>query len=531
MVSTLVGALWCRKRCDAAELAGDIAYFPPSPTSYALSEGTDGALVCALNPFYSHSAHALGLARAARAQVVRLRSGSGADIPAFLFAHARASLTLLFSHSNAVDCGLLLPFLDELSNRLRVHVFAYEYSGFGPGAASARPRSHAQRHDVQAAYAFLCARGLDPARQLVAYGQSIGCYPTLVLAARHRLLGVVAHSPMAGGLQLLAQEGGCCAPHRALGCLEPYPNLRLARMCAQPAHAAPSPPPAAPAHARSRPLTRPCARAPARRLRDPLLVIHGTADEIVPARHGQSVLSACPPHLACEPYWAQGAGHDNVLEHDPQLFFTRLGAFLEHCQARALRPRAGGASPREALVGADGAPRQHRWDMRPVRADEGQRAGPEGSHGAPPAMRPAYEPLHPLAAEGAHDGEGCCAGESARSSAGSARRPPADHLPPAAAEPAQVDAAADAARPEPGAAHHAGSLAGRYRGVAAGGDGRHAAAAQGSPLGRGPTGAARAAAAAAACLAPSSADDVSESSLLLLLPRPRASVGGARLSD
>lgn len=228
VVSTLIGALWCRKRCDASELAGEFAYFPPAPASYAVSRAADGQLVCTLNSFYFQARHAVSLTRT-QAQVVQLRSASGATNPAFWFRHVEAKITLLFSHSNAVDCGFLYRFFDELSNRLRVNVFAYEFTGYGPTMQTATPRNHTQRQDIQAAYDFLCDQKLDPARQVIAYGQSIGSYPTLHLASRQRLLGVVLHSPIAAGLQVITRVEGCCAPHRVFACLEPYPNRQLVK--------------------------------------------------------------------------------------------------------------------------------------------------------------------------------------------------------------------------------------------------------------------------------------------------------------
>lgn len=44
----------------------------------------------------------------------------------------RSNIVLLYSHANATDLGIMLPFLLELASTLNVHVFAYEYHGYGP---------------------------------------------------------------------------------------------------------------------------------------------------------------------------------------------------------------------------------------------------------------------------------------------------------------------------------------------------------------------------------------------------------------
>jgi fermentation-respiration switch protein FrsA (DUF1100 family) len=399
-VSTLIGALWCRKKCNASELAGEFAYFPPSPPSYIITRGADGRLACALNSFYFHARHSMSLTRT-QAEVVELSSGRGVEktkTPALFFTHAEARLTLLFSHSNAVDLGFLYRFFDELTNRLHVNVFAYEFSGYGPTLMSATPRNHTQCADIEAAYEFLLDRKLDPARQVIAYGQSIGSYPTLYLASTRRLLGVVLHSPIAAGLQVIAQVEGCCAPHVVFACLEPYPNTRLVKR-SDPARAssdvlacrAAARPARSSARARDSPAilrrlsysplsSPPPARAstPPRRLRDPVLVIHGSADETVDVAHGQALYAACGADSKYEPYWVQGATHEDVIEVDERAYFRRLVAFFDHCErrhassARSPTSSAGGEGlplnrSRDSLVRQDVVARPGRWwDMRPV---------------------------------------------------------------------------------------------------------------------------------------------------------------------
>lgn len=206
--------MWCRKGCSASELAGEFAYFPPSPSSYAVERTADNNLVCKLNPFYFPAYGVSSLTRT-RAQVVELSSHGGVRIPAFFFRRLNASITLLYSHSNAVDCGFLYRYFEELSDRLGVNILGYEYSGYGPTAQAASARNHTQRADVLAAYEHLLARGINPARQVIAYGQSIGSYPALFAASRHRFLGVVLHSPIAAGLQVWVRERGAGAGRRA----------------------------------------------------------------------------------------------------------------------------------------------------------------------------------------------------------------------------------------------------------------------------------------------------------------------------
>lgn len=42
----------------------------------------------------------------------------------------------------------------------------------------------------------------------------------------------------------------------------------------------------------------------------PVLVIHGTNDEIIDFSHGQAIYERCP--RAVEPLWVEGAGHNDI---------------------------------------------------------------------------------------------------------------------------------------------------------------------------------------------------------------------------
>lgn len=51
-------------------------------------------------------------------------------IPAF-FIDRDAKFTMLFSHGNAEDLGMIIQYFREVSHILEVNIFSYEYSGYG----------------------------------------------------------------------------------------------------------------------------------------------------------------------------------------------------------------------------------------------------------------------------------------------------------------------------------------------------------------------------------------------------------------
>ena len=58
----------------------------------------------------------------------------------------------------------------------------------------------------------------------------------------------------------------------------------------------------------------------------PVLVIHGTEDEVIDFSHGLSIYERCP--RAVEPLWVEGAGHNDVELFGQYL--ERLRQFVQH---------------------------------------------------------------------------------------------------------------------------------------------------------------------------------------------------------
>jgi len=47
-------------------------------------------------------------------------------------------------------------------------------------------------------------------------------------------------------------------------------------------------------------------------VRCPVLVIHGTKDEVVPFWNGEQLFLALPVQYRAKPYWVDGGGHNNI---------------------------------------------------------------------------------------------------------------------------------------------------------------------------------------------------------------------------
>ena len=226
---------------------------------------------------------------------VWLETRRGSRIEAF-FVDRRAQMTVLFSHANAEDVSMVFAWLRELSLRLGVNVLGYSYTGY---ARSSKPPSELDVYaDVDAAWDYLMERKVD-ARRVVLYSRSVGSGPTLYLAERLSAAGtppagVVLQSPILSVFRI-AFDFRYTLP----GDLFPNVDRVSGARC-------------------------------------PVLVIHGTHDEVVPFWHGQELFLATRPEWRFKPFWITGAGHNNIelLLRDSGALFKKLGEFVDFCSAR-----------------------------------------------------------------------------------------------------------------------------------------------------------------------------------------------------
>jgi abhydrolase domain-containing protein 17 len=151
--------------------------------------------------------------------------------------------------------------------------------------------------DIRAAYDFL-RRDLDvPAQNVVLYGRSLGSGPSCHLAAGTALSenpesggpvgGVILHAPFLSVYRIVLDTG--CTVYG-----DKFPNID---------------------------------QAPS--IRSPTILVHGTADQIVPFNHSERLFEALPKESRARPLYIEGMGHNNVHSVVRPLFVARLNDFLE----------------------------------------------------------------------------------------------------------------------------------------------------------------------------------------------------------
>jgi abhydrolase domain-containing protein 17 len=203
-----------------------------------------------------------------------------------------ADYTILYSHGNAEDLGHLRDVLAAL-HEAGFGVLAYDYRGYGL-SSMVRPTARRASADLAAVHDHATRTlGVAPDR-IILYGRSVGSGPTLELAAQRPAAGVVLESAFTSTYRVLTR-----AP---LLPLDRFPNIRRIRQV----------------HA-------------------PVLVIHGTADAVIPFSHGRALYAATPgPRQAL---WVEGAGHNDLPWVAGRRYQAALREFVRLVEAH----RASGA--------------------------------------------------------------------------------------------------------------------------------------------------------------------------------------------
>ncbi|KAJ0989185.1 hypothetical protein J5N97_007541 [Dioscorea zingiberensis] len=244
-----------------SSIAAKFAFFPPTPPSYHVATDEQSGQLVIPEILSAIERKVDGV------DVLRLRTRRGNEIIAVYIRNNRAKGTLLYSHGNAADIGQMFDLFVELSANLRVNLMAYDYSGYGQ--STGKPSEYNTYADIEAVYDCLKAQYAARDEDLIIYGQSVGSGPTVDLASRlPNLRAVVLHSAILSGLRVLS-------PVKRSFWFDIYKNIDKIGL-----------------------------------VNCPVLVIHGTSDDVVDFSHGKQLWELCKEKY--DPLWLKGAGHCNV---------------------------------------------------------------------------------------------------------------------------------------------------------------------------------------------------------------------------
>jgi abhydrolase domain-containing protein 17 len=230
-------------------------------------------------------------------------------IPGFYISHNPSpdAVTLLFSHGNAEDLGMIYDWFREVARILNVNVMSYDYTGYG--LSDGEPAEERVYADIDAAFDYLTqVVNLKPS-QIILYGRSLGGGPSTYMAQKMSLLGTPVRGVVLQSPFLSTYRVAFHFRYSMIG--DKFCNVD--------------------------------------RMNDitcPVFIVHGTNDEVVPFWNGQELYLAVQEEFRYRPFWVKDAGHNNIelLMRDtapvnsnsrmPGLFFERFDMFIRDTTAR-----------------------------------------------------------------------------------------------------------------------------------------------------------------------------------------------------
>jgi fermentation-respiration switch protein FrsA (DUF1100 family) len=215
-----------------------------------------------------------------RAEDVELRSPDGPRLHAWLVpARGEQAASTLYLHGNAGNLSHRIDHLEALS-RAGSEVLILDYRGYGKSEGS--PSEQGLYADAEAGYAWLVEHGRDPAR-IVIHGESLGTAPAADLASRRECGALVLEAPFPSRAAVAGRVVPLLGPLLARG-------FETAKKVAE--------------------------------ARCPVLVIHGTADGVIPYELGREVFEAArePKEL----WTIEGAGHNDLVEAAGEAYLQRM---------------------------------------------------------------------------------------------------------------------------------------------------------------------------------------------------------------
>ncbi|MFN6482542.1 MULTISPECIES: alpha/beta hydrolase [unclassified Nostoc] len=198
-------------------------------------------------------------------KILKLRSGENTNISAIYLLNNQARYTILYSHGNSEDLGDIKQVLEKLHS-WGFSVFAYDYRGYG--TSQGKPTESNAYEDINTAYNYLTQNLKISPKRILVLGRSVGGGSAVNLAMRKPVAGLIIESSFISAFQVIV-------PFRILP-FDKFPNLDNIK-----------------------------------KVKCPILVIHGKADDIIPFAHGEKLFNAAiNPKLYL---WVEGANHNDLF--------------------------------------------------------------------------------------------------------------------------------------------------------------------------------------------------------------------------
>lgn len=179
--------------------------------------------------------------------LVRFTAADGTRVVCRYWPNPAAKFTLLWFHGNGEDLGAVSEYITSY-RQAGFAILAMEYRGYGQSDGT--PSEASTYADAKQAYEWLKQQGIPPGR-IILFGYSLGGGPAVELAKYEPVAGLVLQSCFVSAYRVMTRVP--LFPGDKFENLKKLPQVRC-----------------------------------------PVMIIHGTADEVVPFWNGEQLYAAAP---------------------------------------------------------------------------------------------------------------------------------------------------------------------------------------------------------------------------------------------
>ena len=218
----------------------------------------------------------------------------GVRLNGWFIPHPEPRSTLVWFHGNAGNISHRIDNIKLLHDKVKVNVFIFDYRGYG--RSEGRASEAGTYLDGEAALDLLRKKFGAKSGKMILFGRSLGAAVATEMATRFVSQGLILESPFVS----IPEMARIVLPFLPIGFL-----LQ----------------------------TRYDVGATIKKIKVPLLVLHGDRDEIVPFSHGKTIFDKAP-----EPkkfFAIPGASHNDTYIVGGENYFQQLKEFVDWTEAKA----------------------------------------------------------------------------------------------------------------------------------------------------------------------------------------------------
>jgi len=213
-------------------------------------------------------------------EILKLNLVGGETISAIYLNNPGSRYTILFNHGNAEDIGRSRQTLDNLK-AMGFSVFSYDYRGYGTSSGKASEANSYQ--DADTAYRYLVDDLQILPGQIIVLGRSLGGAVAVDLASKRAVGGLIVESSFVTAFRVMTSIP--IFPIDKFNSISKIGNVKC-----------------------------------------PVLVIHGTEDNLIPIWHGERLFqNASGQKLS---FWVEGAGHNDLSAKAGNNYEKTLNDFI-----------------------------------------------------------------------------------------------------------------------------------------------------------------------------------------------------------